>query len=1107
MINDDFAKYCLERINEIYLSTDLNDRQKILAAFKVFKDFFIKFDEENLQIFSSFYQRIIYIIKKYSFDNKLAKRIHFVRYIANQARHHNDKIIQSHFFTYFANLFLIFHFVAKQKLVFPDIELANFTNIELISDEHNKTLPYTKSSTRAYVKSVESHKESDHCLLTLENDDGIIFKVKLNHHWQLLASELSENTTLHLHNLSQNGDIFETNSYSLVVFEPDYLIDVTDISECFSQQDFNPFLYFIKKISERITNRAILKGNIVNSLFDELILDENANYQDCFQKALKNKPIQSVAAVRSIDELKELYYELLNSFEVIRQNVQKISLERAYIEPSFIAPEYGISGRLDLLAENAKELFAVELKSGKSPNSNLSYIDYDKSYSLAIWKNHVVQAICYIMLLEANLSNKSVFASILYIAAAQNHLRNVPNSLLLKQQIIRCRNAIAVFLKRIADDSDNQIQKIFQDTEYSSNLPSYISADFELYRRLYNSSSKLEQKLIAKTIGFIAQLSFHNKIGDDLSSTSVSSQWLESVEEKIEKGTIIANLSLLPEKSDFTRMHLTFLQNNINSKINVIRKGDLCLLKKQNPELSPGNNNQVLKGIISSISNSEITISLINKLINYNFDANHKWIIEQEQSDTISGYLYSSVFSLLRCSAQKRQLLLGLTKPQSSTQPAIQYPELIDEQNELLSKIIAASDYFLVQGPPGVGKTSYLLRYLVKYYFENTNSNILLVAYTNRAVDEICLTLKKISPDFPFLRLGNKESTEIQENSIAALAEKMRFSDLFLKIKSCRVFVSTISSVLTSNELFQIKNFDIAIVDEASQILEVYIYSLVSQVKKFVLIGDEKQLPAVVPLQNGRAKIKDDDLSQIEMCDLSVSYFERLLKIAQKNNWQDFYGMLSYQSRMKQPIMELANFLFYENKLKLSRFVQSNSAEPQFCDDFDFLNASDIIFINTPKTRTSKTNTIEAEIASNIAKSMARKLGNRLDNSDIGIIVAFRLQGNEIFKNLGELSQIIDVDTVERFQGSERRTIIISFAVNRPIDIELISNVTSFNGSIVDRKLNVAITRAKEKLIIIGNARVLMHSPVYFKLINYIKEKHLFVDYEKILSDGGNHQP
>lgn len=1105
MINNDFAKYCLERINEIYLSTDLNDRQKILAAFKVFKDFFIKLDEENLQIFSSFYQRIIYIIKKYNFDNKLAKRIHFVRYIANQARHRNDKIIQSHFFTYFANLFLIFHFVAKQKLVFPDIELANFTNIELISDEHNKPLPYTKSSTRAYVKHVESHKEShkesDHCLLTLENDDGIIFKVKLNHHWQSLESELLENTTLQLHNLSQNGDVFETNRYSLVVFEPDYLIDVTDISECFSQQDFNPFLYFIKKISERRTNLAILKGNIVNSLFDELILDENANYQDCFQKALKNKLIQSVAAVHSIDELKELYQELMNTFEIIKQNIKNISYERAYIEPTFIAPEYGISGRLDLLAESAKELFAVELKSGKSPNSNLSYIDYDKAYSLAIWKNHVVQAICYIMLLEANLSNKSVFASILYIAAVQNHLRNVPNSLLLKQQIIRCRNAIAVFLKRIADDPDNQIQKIFQDIEYSSNLPSYIKADFELYRRIYNSSSKLEQKLISRAIGFIAQLSFHNKIGDDFGTNSVASQWLESIEEKIEKGTIISNLSLIPAKSDFSKMHLTFLQNNINSKINVIRKGDLCLLKKQNQNIPSDNNNQVLKGIISSISNSEITISLINKLINYNFDANHKWIIEQEQSDIISGYLYSSVFSLLRCSAQKRQLLLGFTKPQSNTQPAIQYPELIDEQNELLNKIIAARDYFLVQGPPGVGKTSYLLRYLVKYYFENTNSNILLVAYTNRAVDEICLTLKKISPDFPFLRLGNKESTEIEENSIAFLAEKMRFSDLFLKIKSCRVFVSTIASILTSNELFQIKNFDIAIVDEASQILEVYIYSLITQVTKFVLIGDEKQLPAVVPLPNGHTKIKDPELLQIELNDLSNSYFERLLKIAQKNNWQDFYGMLSYQSRMKQPIMELANFLFYENKLKLSEYVNRSSNKAQFCEDFDFLNNSDIVFINTPIAPSNKVNKIEAEIASNIAKSMARKFGNRLENSDIGIIVTFRLQGNEIFKNLGELSQIVDVDTVERFQGSERRTIIISFAVNRPFDIELVSNVTSFNGIIVDRKLNVAITRAKEKLIILGNAQILMHSPVYSKLINYIKEKHFFVDYEGILLD------
>ncbi len=1106
MINNAFAKYCFERISEIYLSTDLNNRQKILAAFKVFKDFFIKLDEDNSQIFSSFYQRIIYIIKKNNFDSKLAKRIHFVRYVANQSRKNNDKITEIHFFTYFANLFLILHFVAKQKLAFPDSQLANFTNIELISDKRSKSHPFIKSSFRAYVKHVETDNASDFCLLTMENDDGTIFKVKLNHHWQSLKSELSENTTLQFHNLSQNGNIFETNRYSLVVYEPDYLIDVTDIAECFSQNDFNPFLYFVKKIGERTTNPAMLKGNIVNTLFDELILDKQTNYQECFQKALKSKPIQSVAAVRSIDELKDLYYELLNIFDIIKQNVQKISYDRAYIEPTFIAPEYGISGRLDLLAENSKELFAVELKSGKSPNSNLYYADYDKSYSLAIWKNHVIQAMCYIILLEANFSDKTVFASILYIAAAQNQLRNVPNTLLLKQQIIRCRNAITILLKKIADNPEIQLHKFFSDESYSSNLPPYIIADFDLYKQLYNSISKLEQKLIANMIGFIVRLSFHNKIGDEFGSTSVSSQWLESIEEKIEKGTIIANLSLIPEKSDFIKMHLTFAKNEISSKINILRKGDLCILKKQNSDAASDNNNQVLKGIVSSISNSEITISLINKLINFNFDTNHKWTIEQEQSDAISGYLYSSVSSLLRCSPQKRSLLLGLNKPQSNQHPEISYSELISEQNQLLRKIIAANDYFLVQGPPGVGKTSYLLRFLVKYYFENTNSNILLVAYTNRAVDEICLTLKKISPDFPFLRLGSKEATEIEENSIAFLGEKLRFSDLFLKIKSCRVFVSTISSILTSNELFQIKNFDIAIVDEASQILEAYIYSLITQVRKFVLIGDEKQLPAVVPLQNGRAKIKDAELSQIEMSDLSISYFERLLKIAQKNGWDNFYGMLSYQSRMKQPIMNLANYLFYENKLQLSAFVNRIPTEVQFCDDFEILNADDIIFINTPTTNSSKTNKIEAEIASKIAKSLAQKSGSCLDNSDIGIIVAFRLQGSEIYKNLGELARIIDVDTVERFQGSERRIIIISFAVNKQVEIDMISNISTFNGRIIDRKLNVAITRAKEKLIIIGNAQILMHSPVYYKLINYIKERHLFIDYKRILSDGSDHK-
>lgn len=1101
MIDAEFSTYCFAEIKKIYFNPNIEYRKKILEAFKIFKDFFISMDIDDEQFFTSFYQRLIYILKKHKIDTNTSKRIHFIRFYANKVRSNRKfSISNSDFLIFFANIFYIFNKLSSVKFSFPDDKLLNFTDIKFIEDNPQKQLRKYSDFLRIYVKKV-TISDTDKPFIEAETDEMLPVGIKVNPPWHKLLPYLDAQTTLHCLNLSQNEGFLETNQYSIIILEPDYLIDVTDIAECFVKDNFNPYIYFLSKISERLSSLQMLRGNIVNSLFDELMLNINASYDEVFQKALKNKIIQSAAAGGNLDAIRGLYESLRKTFEKIKNEIKKFSKGKIYIEPSFLSNKYGLSGRLDLLIETEKELFAVELKSGKAPQNSIPVHDFDKSYAISVWKNHFVQALSYIMLLETYFTGKNVFSNIFYVNAEQNSIRNVPNTLLLKQQIVRCRNGIVVFLKNLIKEPHKNLSALLEKMENAfADLPAYLLDDISLNRISYSQASNIEKKLVSLYVSFITRLSFHNKIGDEFNSISMSSQWLDSLDEKINKGTVITDLTLDETKSDFLNMHICFKTKNGIPKISSIRKSDMCVVYKQNFIESNGiAEQQTLRGIISHLSNDEIIVSLRNKLLNYDFSNDGYWIIEQEQSDTLTGYLYSSVFSLLRCSSEKRNIILGLTKPTSNNKKQIFYPELTDEQNYFLNKIISANDYFLLQGPPGTGKTRFILRYLVKYYYENTNKNILLVTYTNRAADEICLTLRKISDDFPFLRLGNKETTDLVDNSIAHLGEKHKFSEIFKKIAESRVFVSTIASILTTYEIFQIKNFEIAIIDEASQILEIYIYSLLSKVKKFILIGDEKQLPAVVPLRKEYLKVNDSELKEICLDNLGMSYFERLLKVAKKNGWMEFYGMLTHQARMNKSIMDLANHLFYENKLHMSDYIKDRNFRVELNGKYNCLNLHSVIFIDTPIQDANKLNHIEAEIAAKIAIRYAKSYASKLDNSKIGIITTFRLQGSEIFSKLGEFSDRIDVDTVERFQGSEREIIIISLAVNKPFDLHLISNITVYDELIVDKKLNVALTRAKEKLIIIGNKNILKKSPVYSKMIDYIEQEFKIVDYRDLI--------
>ena len=160
------------------------------------------------------------------------------------------------------------------------------------------------------------------------------------------------------------------------------------------------------------------------------------------------------------------------------------------------------------------------------------------------------------------------------------------------------------------------------------------------------------------------------------------------------------------------------------------------------------------------------------------------------------------------------------------------------------------------------------LRRMVEKFYAQPDTQILLLAYTNRAVDEICSSLNSIAPSIDYIRIGSELSCDeryrehLVENVLASYHKRL---DVRQRLSACRVYVGTVASLSSKTEIFKLKRFDVAIVDEATQILEPQLLWLLSAkspdgqdaVGKFVLIGDHKQLPAVVLQRKEQSEVFD----------------------------------------------------------------------------------------------------------------------------------------------------------------------------------------------------------------------------------------------------------
>lgn len=1123
MLDTETAEYFYSLLANNFTETN-SVRKKTLVLKKILTELLCALTKTSNQYFSSNFSRIVWISDAYKLRTELSICLKRLNSFITKVSRDKNYIISEQDFIKAVKITALLVQTASGVEIHPVIKNLKTA----LSGAHPKTSAKSfREDTKSILKAVitkkgEYLKESD-------NRDGygkIEFssanheeaQLLLKGEWIEFVKLAWKGATVNLLNVrmtSHTPDTFETTFESMLVLEPDYLIDVTDISETFLHKGYNPYLYFLKKFTQGEKTMAVAIGNIVNHCFDELMNNAEVNFDDAFASALKSRPLQIFqVALEDSSSLVKLRSIAHQHFVSIKKVLKKLKWDYLSLEPTFISNTYGLQGRLDALLEykddlNRKDI--IELKSGGPPEISYSVITpVGERIQTGIWNNHFAQAICYNMLLDSSFDNRTGSSLIFYSKDENYPLRNAPNIVHKKKEVVHNRNWIIALERGILAGRFS----IFNDFTPAQigNYPSFSRQDIEQFASFYRNSSDLERDYFTGFTKFIYKEIYAEKIGGyDTNRRGFSALWEDSLDDKIDSYVALNDLVLDIERSDLDNYHLYFKYPWKESQVSIFRKGDACILyPDENADSSRILKQQLLKVTIKEISSEEIYLSLRNKQVNQEFlKSRQKWVLEPDYIES-NKKLFASLYKFLCAEGFKKELLLGLQRPRFKELCTVKESELTNRQNEILSRALSAEDYFLIQGPPGTGKTSFSLRFITKHLYNSTNDNILILAYTNRAVDEICSSLLKISPEFPFLRLGNKESSDLKEWMISHLAEDMKMNDLFEKVKATRVFVSTVTTIVYNPEILSLKKFGTAIIDEASQILEPQIIGLLTHVDRFIMIGDEKQLPAVVVQDAIGLDNVGNNLKSIGLYNFGSSLFERLLRNSIDKGWNESHAMLDMQARMHQSIQQYPSTKFYNGSLKIFPANQWQTSDDMiFAKDSEdkiekMLGESRLIFIESPFEPHSKYHVAEAARVRKIIQTSFRCYGENFSPGSIGVISPFRAQCAEIIRILpSNLKKIITVDTVERFQGSERDMIIISYALNYQHLLGNVQSLAKVGGDLIDRKLNVAMTRARNHLIILGNPDILTKSEIFSELIEFIKNNGSYVEH-KAFQDGNS---
>lgn len=458
--------------------------------------------------------------------------------------------------------------------------------------------------------------------------------------------------------------------------------------------------------------------------------------------------------------------------------------------------------------------------------------------------------------------------------------------------------------------------------------------------------------------------------------------------------------------------------------------------------------------------------------------------------------------------AELRDIFHGTRPATELTFSPIRFPWLNASQEKAVNKVLCAKDVAIVHGPPGTGKTTTLVEAI--YETLHRENQVLVCAQSNMAVDWISEKLvdrgipvlrignpvrvndKMLSftyerrfeshPDYPLLfgmrrtirqlyetmRKGHAESIRQKINSLRDRADELEMRIHESLFSETRVVACTLTGA--ANKLLFRQHFATLFIDEAAQALEAACWIAIRKAGRVILAGDHCQLPPIVTCHEAMKGGLAQTLMQ---------------KIA--TNKPECVSLLNIQYRMNDAIMRFSSQWFYHNSLQSAPAVKYRGIL-----DYD----TPIEWINTETSDAEeefveysygRINKAEAELTLKHLETYLNKIGKQRileERIDIGLISPYQAQVQYLRRQIKKRSfftpyrKLITIDTVDGFQGQERDIIVISLVR---------SNDKGSIGFLNDlRRMNVAITRARMKLIILGNAATLTHNTFYKQLFEYI---------------------
>ncbi|EEX17279.1 hypothetical protein HMPREF0973_02855 [Prevotella veroralis F0319] len=933
----------------------------------------------------------------------------------------------------------------------------------------------------------------------------------------------------------------------LIVVEPDYLVDISSIANCFESYGHHPLLFTVKRMGERPNNKHIVLGNFAGSALDDII-NHPTDYtiKDTFRSNFREKALDFATCpdFNAVEFKRAAEQQVTNIQEIVNELFQSFEREKAILEPSFVCERLGLQGRIDLMTTDLKLL--VEQKSGKNIFIERQYKNPHGSLHV---EKHYVQLLLYYGILQYNfqLNPKDAHIELMYSKyPLPNGLLEVEPLQKLIREAIKFRNQAVATEYWMAENGFHRLLPLL--TPQVLNVEKQNDAFYQRYLlpqlmevlAPLHQLSELERAYFTRMMTFVIKEQLVSKVGaQEGVGNSNADLWNMPLAEKKDTGNIYTELTITDKScsssfNGYDTITLNVPQQGIDFLPN-FRRGDMVYLYAYKKNEEPDVRKSILfKGSLQEIHTSSIVVHLNDGQQNPNLITGECFALEHAGSDIGGTSAIRSLYTFITSDVERRQLLLGQRAPRADKSLVLSRSYHPD-YDDIILKAKQAQDYFLLIGPPGTGKTSQALQYLVREQLAekpkvqstkpndqspkvNEQSSILLLAYTNRAVDEICNMLSEHELDY--IRIGNEYSCDpkysdhlLQE----VLDENTTLNSIKSTLSEAQIIVATTSTMNSRSALFNIKHFDLVIIDEASQILEPNIVGILTArqeegraIDRFILVGDHKQLPAVVQ-QQGEADVEETSsvLENIHLSSCANSLFERLILTERAAGRTDFIGTLHKQGRMHPDIADFANRKFYAKEqlecVPLAHQLETELAYNEESKDAldNALKAHRIIFIPSMPCKqlniSEKVNTDEARIIADLLRRLFRQMSKDFDpQRSVGVIVPYRNQIAMIRKEIERLEipalEGISIDTVERYQGSQRDVILYSFTIQSRYQLDFLTANTFYEeGQAIDRKLNVAITRARKQLILTGNESTLRQNQLFAELIDYIKEKDGYV--------------